>query len=48
MGLLLAHLRSFDTDAPTASERLQQRLGPQLAHKLVFALTPDRRRRRAA
>jgi hypothetical protein len=48
--LLLAHCRSLDPDAPTAHDRLVQAIGPELAHKLVFALgvTSPRRERFAA
>lgn len=44
--LLRAHCRSLDPDAATAEERLQEALGPELAHKLLFALA--QRLRRAA
>lgn len=44
--LLEAHCRSFDPDAATAEERLAEALGPELAHKLLFALA--QRLRRAA
>ena len=39
--LLIAHLRSLDLDpeAPTARERLEEQLGPELARKLVFGLS---------
>lgn len=46
--LLAAHLRSLDPAAPSARERLEQAVGPQLAHKLLFALAPGERSRRAA
>jgi hypothetical protein len=46
--LLAAHLRSLDPDAPSPRERLEQALGPQLAHTLLFALAPGARSRRAA
>jgi hypothetical protein len=36
--LLLAHCASLDPAAPTARERLDEKLGPELARKLVFAL----------
>ena len=36
--LLALHCASFDPDAPTARERLDAALGPELAQKLVFAL----------
>jgi len=39
MALLVAHCASFDPDAPTARERLEEALGPDLARKLVFALS---------
>ncbi|HEX4323407.1 MAG TPA: hypothetical protein VHZ77_02130 [Gaiellaceae bacterium] len=45
--LLVAHLESLDPQAVPARERLDERLGNELAHKLVFALAPhssDRRR----
>ena len=38
--LLARHLESLDTEAVSARERLEEELGPELAHKLVFALTP--------
>ncbi|HKI91156.1 MAG TPA: hypothetical protein VJ986_02545 [Gaiellaceae bacterium] len=37
--LLLAHCASLDSDASQARERLDEALGPELARKLVFALT---------
>jgi hypothetical protein len=42
--LLIAHCASLDASsldprAPTASERLAEALGTELAHKLVFALS---------
>jgi hypothetical protein len=37
--LLVAHCASLDPDAPTAQERLEDALGPDLARKLVFALS---------
>ncbi|HEY8705078.1 MAG TPA: hypothetical protein VIL98_10005 [Gaiellaceae bacterium] len=37
--LLAAHCACLDPDAPTAHERLVAALGPELAHKLVFALS---------
>ena len=46
--LLAAHLRSFDPNAPSPRERLEHALGPQLARKLLFALAPGQRGRRAA
>jgi hypothetical protein len=39
LALLVAHCASFDPDAPTARERLDDALGPELARKLVFALS---------
>jgi hypothetical protein len=36
--LLVAHCASLDPDAPTARERLEEALGPELARKLVSAL----------
>ena len=36
--LLLAHCASYDPAAPTARERLEDALGPELARKLVVAL----------
>ena len=38
LALLVAHCASLDPAAPTARERLEEKLGPELAHKLVFAL----------
>jgi hypothetical protein len=46
--LLVAHLRSLDPDRATARERLEAALGPQLAHRLVFALASRQGSRRAA
>lgn len=46
--LLAAHLQAFDPAAASARERLEQMVGPQLAHKLLFALAPGQRGRRAA
>jgi hypothetical protein len=46
--LLAAHLQSLDPATPTAQERLEAALGPQLAHKLLFALAPRQHGRRAA
>jgi hypothetical protein len=40
---LLAHLDALnraDAERPSAAERLDDALGPELARKLVFALTP--------
>jgi hypothetical protein len=36
--LLSAHCRSLDPAVPTARERLDRALGPELARVLVFAL----------
>jgi hypothetical protein len=36
--LLSAHCRSLDPAVPTARERLEGTLGPELAHVLLFAL----------
>jgi hypothetical protein len=38
LALLIAHCTSLDPAAPTARERLEEKLGPELARKLVFAL----------
>jgi hypothetical protein len=38
--LLAAHLESLDPRAVPARERLDERLGNELARKLVFALAP--------
>jgi hypothetical protein len=38
--LLAAHLESLDPQAVQARERLEERLGNELARKLVFALAP--------
>jgi hypothetical protein len=46
--LLAAHLESLDPQAVSARERLDERLGNELAHKLVFALAPQSQTRRAA
>ena len=46
--LLVAHLESLDVRAVPARERLEVRLGNELAHKLVFALAPRTTDRRAA
>ena len=46
--LLLAHCASLDPEAENAKARLEDALGPELAQKLVHALTagaPARRRR---
>jgi hypothetical protein len=51
LALLLAHCASLDPDSPTARERLDEALGPDLAQKLVFALssgTKSRARSRSA
>lgn len=37
--LLAAHCASLDPDTATARERLDEALGPELARKLVFALS---------
>ena len=39
LALLVAHCATFDPDTVTVRERLDDELGPELAHKLVFALT---------
>jgi hypothetical protein len=46
--LLVAHLESLDPQALQARERLEERLGNELARKLVFALAPQSSGRRAA
>jgi hypothetical protein len=46
--LLVAHLESLDPRAVQARERLEARLGHELARKLVFALAPHTSGRRAA
>jgi hypothetical protein len=46
--LLAAHLESLDPHALQARERLEERLGNELARKLVFALAPHASGRRAA
>jgi hypothetical protein len=38
LAVLVAHCASLDPAAPTARERLDEKLGPELARKLVFAL----------
>jgi hypothetical protein len=43
LALLLAHCASLDPAAPTARERLDEKLGPELAHKLIFALAARER-----
>ena len=45
--LLARHLESFDPEAVSARERLEEELGPELARKLVFALAPRRPARAA-
>ncbi|HEY2374297.1 MAG TPA: hypothetical protein VGH82_17385 [Gaiellaceae bacterium] len=35
---MIAHCTSLDPTAPTARERLEEKLGQELARKLVFAL----------
>ena len=39
LALLAAHCTRFDPDTLTAREQLDVALGPELAHKLVFALS---------
>ena len=46
--LLEAHLQSLDPKAVPARERLEESLGIELAHKLVFALGGHGSDRRAA
>jgi hypothetical protein len=46
--LLVAHLESLDPQTVPARERLEERLGHELAHKLVFALAPHSSGRKAA
>ena len=46
--LLVAHLQSLDPRRCPARERLDVRLGNELARKLVFALAPRGTDRRAA
>jgi hypothetical protein len=46
--LLAAHLESLDPGAVPARDRLERRLGRELARKLLFALAPHRPDRRAA
>lgn len=41
LALLAAQCASFDQDASKAREQLDEALGPELAHKLVFALSTD-------
>jgi hypothetical protein len=38
LDLLLMHCRALDYDRPNAAERLEQELGPDLTHMLLFAL----------
>jgi hypothetical protein len=40
LDLLAAHCANLDPDTPTARERLDVELGPELAAKLVSALSP--------
>ena len=46
--LLVAHLESLDPQAVPARERLEAKLGDELARKLVFALAARKPGRRAA
>ena len=46
--LLVSHLQSLDPQADSARERLEARLGHDLARKLVFALAPRGSERREA
>jgi hypothetical protein len=46
LALLVAHCATFDPDALTVRERLDAALGPELAHKLLFALAGTERGRR--
>jgi hypothetical protein len=39
LALLAAHCAALDADTPTARDRLDEALGPDLARKLVFALS---------
>jgi hypothetical protein len=49
LALLAQHLEALtDADAPTARERLEDALGTELAHLLVFALAPEREHTAAA
>lgn len=41
LSLLAAHCVSLDPDALTARQRLDAAIGPELAHKLMFALAGD-------
>jgi hypothetical protein len=45
LALLLAHCASLDPDSLTARERLNEAIGPDLAQKLVFALSSGTRSR---
>jgi hypothetical protein len=48
LSLLLAHCASMDVGSPTARERLEAAVGPELALKLVVALCAGGRERHAA
>ena len=48
LGLLAAHLRNLDPEEHQARLRLDEALGTSLAWKLLFALAPGERGRRAA
>jgi hypothetical protein len=48
LALMQAHCRSLDPRAPSARQRLEASLGPELAAKLLFALVPVRPRERRA
>jgi len=48
LDLLGAHCDALDPGARTARERLDERIGPELARMLVFALTTERERDRDA
>jgi hypothetical protein len=48
LSLLAAHCASLEPDAPSARERLEAAVGPELAHKLVFALCGGGREQHAA
>jgi hypothetical protein len=39
LDLLLLHCRALDYDRPDAGQRLEQQLGTEFAHMLLFALT---------
>jgi len=45
LALLVSHGASLDPDSPNARERLDETLGPDLARKLVFALSSGTRSR---